>query len=280
MYYIAMNNKPLKVIEPRSSFNIMNEIMDIWQHRELLYLLAWRDYKVRYRQTIVGIAWAILQPVLAMLAFVFIFGKFKEITDTGVPYAIFVYSGLIIWQFFSGALNEAGTSLVLSSQIITKIYFPRILVPLAKILTTLIDLAISLVIIVILFIYFGIFPSLLSLIYTIPVLILMFIVSASLGIILSAINVRYRDVQYALPYFIQLSLFFSPVIYSGANLGRYSKILMLNPLTGIIEAFRALIFSLPFPTTAFMVSCLLTLLLFIFSMDYFIKSEGAFSDVI
>lgn len=275
-----MNNKPLKVIEPRSSFNIMNEILDIWQHRELLYLLAWRDYKVRYRQTIVGIAWAILQPVLAMLAFVFIFGKFKEITDTGVPYAIFVYSGLIIWQFFSGALNEAGTSLVLSSQIITKIYFPRILVPLAKILTTLIDLAISLVIIVILFIYFGIFPSLLSLIYTIPVLILMFIVSASLGIILSAINVRYRDVQYALPYFIQLSLFFSPVIYSGANLGRYSKILMLNPLTGIIEAFRALIFSLPFPTTAFMVSCLLTLLLFIFSMNYFIKSEGAFSDVI
>ncbi len=275
-----MNNKPLKVIEPRSSFNIMNEIMDIWQHRELLYLLAWRDYKVRYRQTIVGIAWAILQPVLAMLAFVFIFGKFKEITDTGVPYAIFVYSGLIIWQFFSGALNEAGTSLVLSSQIITKIYFPRILVPLAKILTTLIDLAISLVIIVILFIYFGIFPSLLSLIYAIPILILMFIVSASLGIILSAINVKYRDVQYALPYFVQLSLFFSPVIYSGANLGRYSKILMLNPLTGIIEAFRALIFSLPFPTTAFMVSCLLTLLLFIFSMNYFIKSEGAFSDVI
>lgn len=277
---MTSNNKPLKVIEPRSSFNIMNEILDIWQHRELLYLLAWRDYKVRYRQTIVGIAWAILQPVLAMLAFVFIFGKFKEITDTGVPYAIFVYSGLIIWQFFSNSVSEASTSLVNSSQMITKIYFPRILVPLAKVITTLIDLAISLVIIIILFFYFGIFPSLLSLIYAVPILILMFIVSASLGIILSAINVKYRDVQYALPYFVQLSLFFSPVIYSGANLGKYSKILMLNPLTGIIEAFRALIFSLPFPTTAFMVSCLLTLLLFILSMNYFIKSEGAFSDVI
>lgn len=273
-------NPPLKTIEPRTAFNIVYEIKDIWTHRELLYLLAWRDYKVRYRQTIIGIAWAIFQPIIAMIAFVFIFGRFTEITDNGIPYAIFVYSGLLIWQFFSNSVSEASTSLVMSSQMITKIYFPRILIPLAKVITTTIDLGISFLVMIILMIYFKIFPSLFSILEIIPIILLLILISSSFAILLSAINVRYRDVQYALPYFIQLGLFFSPVIYSSTSLGDFHKLLFLNPITGIIEAFRSAIFALPYQTTSLIVSCIITLLLFIFSMYYFIKAEGMFSDVI
>lgn len=275
-----MNEKPLRTIEPRTPFSPLLEILEIWRHRELLYLLAWRDYKVRYRQTIIGITWAILQPVLAMLAFVLIFGRFTEISDNGVPYALFVYSGLIIWQFFSNSVSESSISLVTASQMITKIYFPRILVPLAKIGTKLIDLMISLTILVILLLYFQIFPSISGILLVIPLITLLVITSASIGIILSAFNVKYRDVQYALPYFIQLGLFVSPVIYAGTSLGKFQSWFFLNPMTGIIEAFRSLIFSSPFPTTSFIISCLVTLLLFIIAMFYFIKAEGAFSDVI
>lgn len=275
-----MNEKPLKIIEPRTPFSPILEIIEVWKHRELLYLLAWRDYKIRYRQTIIGIAWAILQPILAMIAFVLIFGRFKEISANGVPYAIFVYSGLIIWQFFSNSISEASTSLVNSSQMITKIYFPRILVPIAKIITKLIDLLISFIILVFLLLYFQIYPSLTILLSIIPLIILLIILSVSIGIILSAFNVKYRDVQYALPYFIQLGLFISPVIYTGSSLGKFQSWLSLNPITGIIEAFRSIIFSLSFPITPFIISCLITLLLFIIAMYYFIKAEGAFSDII
>jgi lipopolysaccharide transport system permease protein len=275
-----MNDIPLKTIEAKTGFNIIHELRDIWANRELLYLLAWRDYKVRYRQTTIGIAWAILQPVMAMLAFVFIFGRFKEITDNGIPYAIFVYSGLVIWQFFSNSISEASTSLVMSSQMITKIYFPRILIPLAKVITTMIDLSISFLVMVIIMVYYKIFPSLFSLLEIIPIIVLLILISSSFGILLSAINVKYRDVQYALPYFIQLGLFFSPIIYSSTSLGNFRNLLFINPITGIIEAFRSAIFSLPYQTTPLIFSCAITLLLFIFSMYYFIKTEGIFSDVI
>lgn len=275
-----MDQAPLKVIEPRTGFNILAEIIDIWRHRELLYLLAWRDYKVKYRQTVIGIAWAIFQPVVAMIAFVFIFGQFKGLTDNGIPYALFVYSGLVIWQFFANSVSEASTSLVQSSQMITKIYFPRIIVPLAKVLTQSIDLVLSLIILAGLMIYFGTVPSFLGLISLIPLFILLLVVSASVGVLLSAINVRYRDVQYALPYFIQMGLFFSPVIYAGSKLGRFQHFLNLNPVTGLIESFRSALFSTPLPGSALLISCLVTLLLFLVGMYYFIKAEGAFSDVI
>jgi len=277
---MAMDQAPLKVIEPRTGFNILAEIIDIWRHRELLYLLAWRDYKVKYRQTVIGIAWAIFQPVVAMIAFVFIFGQFKGLTDNGIPYALFVYSGLVIWQFFANSVSEASTSLVQSSQMITKIYFPRIIVPLAKVLTQSIDLVLSLIILAGLMIYFGTVPSFLGLISLIPLFILLLVVSASVGVLLSAINVRYRDVQYALPYFIQMGLFFSPVIYAGSKLGRFQHFLNLNPVTGLIESFRSALFSTPLPGSALLISCLVTLLLFLVGMYYFIKAEGAFSDVI
>jgi len=280
MYYMAMNEKPLKIIEPPAYFNPIAEIREIWRHRELLYLLAWRDYKVRYKQTLIGVAWAVFQPVAATLAFVFIFGKFNEIADNGVNYPLFVYSGFVIWQFFANSVAEAATSLVVSSQMITKIYFPRIIVPLAKILTQYIDLLISLVILTVMMVYFRTSPSLLGLLSIVPILILLGLISASVGAVLSAFNVKFRDVQYALPFLIQLGLFASPVIYSASSLGRYRDLIYLNPVSGIIDLFRSALFGLPFSPPAVGISFAVALFIFVGGLYYFIKAEGAFSDVI
>lgn len=279
-YQKFKSETPLKIIEPRTGFSLITEIRDVWRHRELLYLLAWRDYKVRYRQTLIGIAWALFQPLLAMLVFVFIFGRFKDITNIGIPYPLFVYSGMVIWQFFSSAVSESSTSLVSSAQMVTKIYFPRLIIPLGKILVQFANLILSGILLLIAMLYFGYFPSFLGALMAIPIILLLAFTSASIGIILSAVNVRFRDVQYVLPYFIQLGLFLSPIIYSGASLGKLYWLINLNPVTGIINAFRSVLFAFPFPTTSFLFSCVITIILFFAGMFYFMKSEGAFSDVI
>ncbi len=276
----GLERKPFRVIEPPTRFTPISEIRDIWRHRELLYLLAWRDYKVRYRQTVIGLSWAIFQPILATIAFVLVFGRLKGITDGAVPYSLFVFSGMVIWQFFANSISESSRSLVASSQMITKIYFPRIVIPLAKIGTQIIDLIPSFIILLILMIYLKVFPTFLGILYVIPLILILTIISASIGIILSAINVKYRDVQFVVPFFIQLGLFLSPVIYSTANLGRYSKLLLLNPVTGIIDSFRSVLFQTAFPLKSFTVSCIFAAVLTMLSLLYFIKSEGAFSDVI
>jgi len=273
-------NEPVKIIEPRSRLGIYASLAEIWQYRELLLMLAWRDYKILYRQTAIGIAWAVLQPILATVAFIFVFGRFKEITDTGIPYALFVFSGLIIWQFFANSVTDASGSLVASSQMISKISFPRIVIPLAKIGTQFINLTSSAVILVVMMIYFQVTPSLLSIAWLIPILAALFIVSASLSVILSAVNVKYRDIQYILPYFIQLGLFVSPVIYSAASLGKYSLLIKFNPLTGIIDSFRAALFGLEFPALSFTFASTIALVLFFLAVYYFTKAEREFSDIL
>mgnify|MGYP001567618918 CR=1 FL=1 len=272
--------KPTRTIEPRSHLSIFSTIFEIWQFRELLILLAWRDYKVRYRQTVIGILWAILQPLLAMLVFVFIFGRFPGIKEASIPYALFVYSGLIIWQFFSNAISESSISLVVNSQMITKIYFPRIIIPFAKVITQFINIFFSGIVLAGLMFYFHILPSFIIIPYSIPIILLLLLSSSSIGIILSAINVKYREIQHVLPYFIQLGLFASPVIYSATSLGKYHWLIYFNPVTGIIDAFRSALFSLPFPTASFAISCAMTLILLIFGLYYFSRAEGEFSDVI
>lgn len=277
---VDQDRTPFRTIEPPTRFRPITEIRDIWRHRELMYLLAWRDYKVRYKQTLIGIAWAICQPILATIAFVLVFGRFDGITDNAIPYTLFVYSGMIIWQFFANSITESSRSLVASSQMITKIYFPRIVIPLAKIATQLIDLVPSSLILLILMIYFGMIPTITGVLLAIPVILILILISASIGIILSAINVKYRDVQFIVPYFVQLGLFLSPVIYSAATLGKYHRLLSLNPVTGIIDSFRATLFGTSFPIQSFAISCAITIVLGIAGLYYFVKSEGAFSDVI
>ena len=271
---------PFRTIEPPTKFKPIAEIRDIWRHRELLYLFAWRDYKIRYRQTFIGLAWAVFQPILTTVAFVLVFGRLKGITDNAIPYSLFVFSGMVIWQFFANSITESSKSLVASSQMITKIYFPRIVIPLSKIGTQMIDLVPSFIILLILMIYLGVFPSILGILCVVPLILILTIISASIGVILSAINVKYRDVQIIVPFFIQLGLFLSPVIYSAANLGKYSRFLLLNPVTGVIDSFRSVMFGTPFPFDSFAISCAFALILGTASLYYFVKSEGAFSDII
>ncbi|MCL5782029.1 MAG: ABC transporter permease [Patescibacteria group bacterium] len=274
------NSNKTFTIEPLENRSVFDSIVNLYQYRELLLTLAWRDYKVKYRQTFVGIAWAIFQPLLAMFAFVFIFGRIAGISPQGIPYALYVYSGMVIWQFFSSAISEASMSLRESSQMITKIYFPRIVIPVAKVMTLCIDLFFSLSVLAILMLYYGHIPSVLGIVTIIPTLIVLFVISTSIGSILSAINVKYRDVQYILPYFVQLGLFLSPVIYSGTNLGAYRNLLFLNPATGIIDMFRYSLFGSSFPTVSFAISCMIAIVLWLFGSYYFAKAEGEFSDVI
>jgi lipopolysaccharide transport system permease protein len=273
-----MNPTP-KIIRANTTVNLFRDVHTIWRHRELLYLFAWRDYKLKFRQTLIGISWAILQPLLAMIAFVLIFGRFKDITDTGLPYALFVYSGLILWQFFSGSVYESSVSLVLVKEMIHKVHFPRILVPLSKIGAQMIDLGFSLIVLFGLIVYFRIFPSW-QIIYVVPVFILLFFATASLGIFFSALNVKYRDVQYALPYFIQLGFFFSPVIYASGHFGSYRNLLALNPMTGIIETWRSALFAQPFPLLSFLIGTMVTIIFLLVGLYYFSKTEGEFSDII
>lgn len=271
---------PLKVIEPVEREGIITALREVWRYRELVLLLAWKDYRVRYRQTAVGVLWAVLQPVLAAVTFVLIFGRFNELSSTGVPYPLYVYSGLVAWQFFSGSVGDASSSLVQSSTMVTKVSFPRLAIPLSKVFVQLVDLLYSGALLLVLMFYFKLFPTFPGVLWFIPLFLLLFTVSASLGILFSAIDVKYRDVQHVLPYFIQLGLFVSPIIYQSANLGSYRFLLYLNPMTGIIDTFRSALFSLPFPAGSIAVSFAATIVLAYVGLRYFLRQEGAFSDII
>ncbi len=283
MYNVAImedGRKPIKVIEPGNRFSLKSSLSSIWQYRELLILLSWKDGRIRYRQTAIGVLWAILQPLLAMLLFVFIFGRFQGISDTGIPYALFVYSGLLIWQFFATGITESSNSLLENGSIISKIYFPKIILPFAKVMTRLTNLLLSALLMVGLMLYYHYTPSLKIIIWIIPIVILLTLASASIGAVLAAINARFRDVQNILPYFIQLGMFVSSAIYSPLILGNHRWLIYFNPATGIIDLFRYALFSLPFPAHSLISSCFLTLLFLFIALFYFAKKEGVFSDII
>jgi lipopolysaccharide transport system permease protein len=234
-----MNETPtVTVIRPKKLFSL-KDITELWKYKELLYFFTWRDLKVRYKQTMVGAAWAIFQPLITMVVFTIFFSKLAGIPSDNVPYPIFVYSGLLFWQFFSSALSDTSMSLIANQAIITKVYFPRLLLPISTVATKLVDFAIAAVILIIMMAYYGFVPRLES-IFVIPiVLIIAFMASVGLGLVLAAVNVKYRDVRYVLPFFIQMLLFVTPVIYPASIAKEYSWLLALNPMTAVIQNARA-----------------------------------------
>ena len=269
---------PVLIIE-RSRWTAL-ELRDVWAHRELFYFLAWRDVKVRYKQTVLGAGWAILQPLLSMIVFTILFGRLARVPSEGQPYAIFSYAGLLPWNFFATAVTNSSNSLVSSTNLITKVYFPRILVPAAAVGAALVDIAIAtMMLLAIMPIYSVGFHA--SLIMLIPLIALTALTAAALGIWTAALNVKYRDIRYALPFVIQLLMFLTPVIYPISFLpSRWRWVLRLNPLSGIIEGFRDAVFGRPFNWNGLAISALVTLALLLAASLAFSRMEEEFADVI
>jgi lipopolysaccharide transport system permease protein len=268
-------------IKPRTSPLSIN-FAELWRYRELFFIFAWRDIKVRYKQTILGGAWAIFQPLVSTFIFTVFFGRLAKIPSGELPYSLFVLCGLVFWNFFSGALTHASNSLIENENIVKKVYFPRLILPLSSIVTSFIDFGISLIMMLIFSFILGYFPSLMF----IPILILGILVTSigagGLGLLLSAFNVKYRDVRYILPFFIQTMLFLTPVIYPVSIVSNTNKYIMaLNPMTGVIEAFRATISgTASIDWTLFGLSAISAILFLIIGLIYFRQTESHFADIV
>jgi len=256
-------------------------LREVWAYRELLYFLVWRDVKVRYKQTVVGVAWVILQPLVTTAIFAVIFGRFAGLPSEGVPYTVFVFAALVPWQQFSGALSRAASSLVVSSNLLTKVYFPRLIVPMAAAVVGVVDLAVSLAILAGLMVWYGITPSWAVLLVPVLAALALFVAFA-IGLWLSALNVKYRDVQQVVPFLIQAWMFASPVAYSAGIIpaGKWRLLYELNPLVGVIQGFRWALFGTPLPGKMTLVSLGLVALVLIGGLIYFKRTEDTFADVV
>jgi lipopolysaccharide transport system permease protein len=270
---------PTIVIEPRHGWRELG-IAELWQHRELLYFFVWRDLKVRYKQTFFGAAWAVLQPVLLMIVFSVSLGRIPGVGPSGVPYPLFIFAGLVPWTLFAQSLAGASNSLVGGEAIITKVYFPRLLLPFAAVGSFLLDFVIALVVLVPLMVWFGVAPSL-AILWVPALTVLALATAVGIGTFLAAVNVRYRDVRYVVPFLVQLWLFASPVIYTSALIpDRWKTLYALNPMTGVVEGFRWALIGGPRPDNLIFVSAAASLLILFGALLYFRRVERTFADVI
>jgi lipopolysaccharide transport system permease protein len=270
----------LTVIRPAPRWPRL-DVRELWHYRELLGRFVWRDVKVRYKQTLIGIAWAILQPFLTMVIFTLVFGKFANFPAQGQQYPVFVYSGLLLWAYFSSSVTQASTSLVSNVPLVTKVYFPRVLLPLASALVPLVDFVMASSVLVGLMAYYG--TPLASDFYLAPVFMLLaMITAAGTGLLLSALNVRYRDVPYAIPFLIQTWLYFSSVIYPIAALPeKWQWLLALNPMNGAITGFRWALVGTPPPVLGqFAISVVSGIVILLVGLGFFRRSEPKFADTI
>jgi lipopolysaccharide transport system permease protein len=268
------------IIKPTRGWIAIN-FREIWRFRGLLYTFTWRDIKVRYKQAVIGILWAIIQPFTTMVIFSVFFGGLAKVPSDGVPYPIFVFSGLLFWNYFSTALTNSSNSLIDNENIIKKVYFPRLILPISPAITPIIDFFIALAILCGMLIYYQFVPSWESLLI-LPVLVLLsFLTASGIGAFLAAINVRYRDVRYALPFFIQIMVYLTPVIYPTTLLSeKYQWLLALNPMTGIIETARSVIIhTKPIDFHLLLISIVSAVVFFLFGIYYFRKTERIFADV-
>lgn len=267
-------------IQPRRRLRVL-DFRSLWEYRELLYFFCWRDIKVRYKQTALGAAWALLQPFLTMLIFSVIFGRFAKMPSEGVPYPIFAYCGLLPWQLFAFALSETSNSLVGHSHLITKVYFPRVLVPIAGLLAGLVDFCIAFVLLIAMMVYYRLPVH--ATVLVIPVLILFAIVtSLGVGLWLSALSVKYRDVRHILPFITQFWLYATPVAYPSSLIPHKWRFLMgLNPMSGVVEGFRwALLGTAQVDLRLMAVSIVSVLILLAGGLIYFDQMENTFADVV
>lgn len=267
------------IIKPRRGWNAI-DFRELWDHRELLAFLIWRDVKIRYKQTAFGGLWAILQPLIGMLVFATLFTRVAHISTYGVPYPLFLYAALVPWTFFANALALSSNSLLASEHLVRKIYLPRVLVPIASILALMLDLAVSLAFMGILLACYR-WPVSTAL-FWLPVFIFgSFLTAAGLGLILSALNVHFRDVKYVVPFFTQMAFFLTPVLYALRSVPQKFRILVaLNPMTGMVEGFRHALLGSAFASDAIWISLCMGVALFVLGAYLFTRMERTFADVI
>ena len=255
---------------------------DVWQYRELFYFLAWRDILVRYKQTIIGFLWAILRPLLTMLVLVIVFGKLAKLPSNGVPYPVLVFAALLPWQFFSSAFSEAGNSLISNSNMLSKVYFPRLVIPTSAVIVSFVDFLISGLILVGLMIWYGFFPD--WRILTLPLFVLIaFTAAMGAGLWIAALNVKYRDFRYIIPFVVQFGLYVSPVGFSSAIVPEQWRLwYSLNPMVGVIDGFRWAILGADSQVywQGFALSIILVVLIFVSGIIFFRRTEKTFADVI
>lgn len=267
------------LIEPGNAGQL--GLRELWVHRELLYFLTWRDVMVRYKQAALGVAWAVIQPLMTMVVFSVIFGQLAKLPSDGVPYPLFSFAALLPWQLFAGSLQRAGTSLVGNASLLTKVYFPRLVIPISAVLAGLVDFAISFVVLLGLMTYYHILPTA-RMLALVPLVLLAVLTALAVGLWLSALNVEYRDVGHMIPFLVQIWMYASPVAYS-ANLvpvGAWRIVYGLNPMAGVIQGFRWALLGGPPPDVLLAVASVVVLVLLVGGVVYFKRMERTFADVV
>lgn len=266
------------VIEPSKGWKLV-DFKELWRYKDLLYFLTVRGIKARYAQSILGIGWAIIQPLFTTLVFTVVFGGLAKVESDGMPYILFSYLALWPWNYFSGTLSESANSLVANAGMITKVYFPRLILPLAAIFSKLLDFIISFAVLLVLLIYFQVLPGW-QVIYLPILLIQLLACSLGIGMILSAMAVQYRDVKYALGFIVQILLYGAPVVYSTTSVPtNYQFLYSLNPMVGVIEGIRAMFLNRPMPWEWVWPGAIVAVVLFVFGLFYFRRMEKVFADV-
>jgi lipopolysaccharide transport system permease protein len=276
----GQNSTPVKIIRPTKGWVSLG-LREIWEYRELLYFLLWRDVKVRYKQTLLGAAWAIIQPFMTMVVFSIFFGRLARVPSDGIPYPLFSFAALVPWTFFANGLSHSSNSLVGSAHLITKVYFPRLIIPLAAVFSGVIDFAIAFGVLLLMMLYYGVVPSLHAIV--IPLLFLLALISAlGFGLWLSALNVKYRDVRYIVPFLLQFWMLATPIAYPSSLLGeRWRTIYALNPMVGVVEGFRwALLGTRTSPDILVLVSTATAIVVLISGAFYFRRMERTFADIV
>jgi len=276
----AETEVPVVYLRPPKGWSALN-LRDLWFYRELIYFMTWRDIKVRYKQAVLGISWAILNPVLTMVIFSIIFGNLAKLPSEGIPYPLFSFAGLLPWNLFAMALQRASISLVSNANLLTKVYFPRLVIPFSSVLAALVDFGLSFLVMLGLMVYYKVWPTW-NMLWLFPLALLAMLTAMAVGIWLSALNVLYRDVQQMVPFLINAWMYASPVAYSAGLIpqGKWQIIYGLNPMAGVIQGFRwALLGGNP-PDKLLIISIGVVIVLLISGMFYFRRMERTFADTI
>jgi len=269
---------PVIDIHPSRGWIPVN-LKDLWLYRELLYFLTWREIKVRYKQTILGFAWAIIQPFMMMIVFTLFFGNLAKIPSEGIPYPLFNYAALLPWTLFAEGLTRSSSSLVQDANLVRKIYFPRLVMPISGVLSPIVDFAIAFIILIGMMFYYGYYPTV-NIIWMLGFIVLAVATALGAGLWLSAMNIKYRDIRYVIPFLIQIWMFASPVVYSSNALPeKYQLIYALNPMSGVIEGFRWSLLGTQPPGAMAAVGIVIVTVLIVSGVFYFRRSEKSFADV-